>query len=303
MSCRLKLSVGYFLPDRYSICDCLEQYGEAVAELYFPVRDMPDGRGMSIFGEAEEKEMLAELKEIKSKGIKLNMLWNANCYGAQALSKDLADKVKRTIEKLFTYIEFEIVTTSSLFIASVIKKTFKELEVRASVNMDIGSKNEIRYLENYFDSFCVARSLNRDKKNLKELSAYAHSSGKKVYLLANSGCLQNCPAHAFHDNLVAHEHEIARHENLMQFKGICWDFYGKNRSQKDFWENSTWVLPEQIDDYEGIVDGIKIATRVHSNPGMVIEAYAQRYYDGNVLGLMEPDFSSLGTISKKDIIP
>ncbi|MCK4981779.1 MAG: hypothetical protein KAS17_02590 [Victivallaceae bacterium] len=300
MSCRLKLSVGYFLPDKYSICDCIEQYGKHIGEVYFPVKDVPGGRGISIFGDAEGREMLAELKEIKSAGRKLNMLWNANCYGGEALSQELAQKVKRAIDKVCIHVELEIVTTSSLFIASVIKDNFKGIEVRASVNMDIGSRNQMRYVENYFDSFCISRSLNRDKNKLKELSDYAHSSGKKIYMLANSGCLLNCPAHAFHDNLVAHEHEISKYENLMQFKGVCWDFYRENHTKKDFKENSTWVLPEQIDDYTGI-DGIKLATRVHRNPGMVIEAYAQRQYDGNVLGLMEPDFSSLGIVTKKDI--
>jgi hypothetical protein len=292
--------VGYFLPDKYSICDCIEEHEEHIGEVYFPVKDIPGGRGVNILGDAEEREMLAELKEINSAGIKLNMLWNANCYGEEALSRKLAEKVKCAIDNVCTHIELKAVTTSSLFIASVINDCFRGIEVRASVNMDIGSRNQMRYVENYFDSFCLSRSLNRDKNKLKEISDYAHSLGKKVYMLANSGCLLNCPAHTFHDNLVSHEHEIKKHKNIIQFKGICWGFYKNNHSKEDFKENSTWVLPEQIDSYTGI-DGIKLATRVHRNPGMVIEAYAQRQYDGNVLGLMEPDFSSLDILTKKDV--
>ena len=35
------------------------------------------------------------------------------------------------------------------------------------------------------------------------------AEGKELYMLANSGCLNNCSAHVFHDNLVAHEAQIA----------------------------------------------------------------------------------------------
>ena len=38
------------------------------------------------------------------------------------------------------------------------------------------------------------------------------------------------------------------------------------------------------------LDSIKLATRAHQLPGMVIAAYARRMYSGNLLDLFEPGF-------------
>ena len=60
-----------------------------------------------------------------------------------------------------------------------------------------------------------------------------------------------------------------------------------------FLADSTWVRPEDLCAYDGLVDGIKLATRVHRNPAAVIAAYAGGEFEGNILGLCEPDFSAL----------
>ena len=56
---------------------------------------------------------------------------------------------------------------------------------------------------------------------------------------------------------------------------------------------NTWIRPEDIDRYEGLCDGIKLATRMHALPAMVIDAYARRKYSGNLLDLFEPGHGPL----------
>ncbi len=107
------------------------------------------------------------------------------------------------------------------------RKTFPGLEVRASVNMEIGSVETTGYVDEYFDSFYVARRLNRDREAIRNL----RKSGKKLYLLANSGCLKDCPAHIFHDNMVAHEVESEKMEKCWNFKGVCWEYFIKPENQ------------------------------------------------------------------------
>ena len=90
--------------------------------------------------------------------------------------------------------------------------------------MEIGSTEGISYVSNLFDSFYVKRELNRNLNELSRLRKWCDSNGKQMYILANSGCLNNCSAHIFHDNLVAHEAEISAMDNGYQFNGICWEF-------------------------------------------------------------------------------
>ena len=249
---------------------------------------------MSINCQAKQKFMEDELKDIKKGGVKLNLLLNANCYGAKALSEELENNVIKIIDYLFTNIGLDIVTTTSLFLAKRIKANFPLLEIRASVNMETASVSAMRYVKEYFDSFYLARRLNRYPEAIEPLKTWCEANNKKLFLLANSGCLRECSAHNFHDNLVSHEHEIKNHKNIWQgFMGVCWDYFCNPENHYRFIADSNWLRPEDIDEYSGLVDGIKLATRVHMMPEKVIAAYAQRNFEGNTLSLLEPDFSSL----------
>ena len=289
MSEKLKLSVGYQLPERYSIVEVIETYRDAVAEVYFPWYGMPDGRGVSIRYEADQYLMEKELLQLRNMGVKLHLLLNANCYGKEALSGKFAETLEAMLSFLTEKFNLSGVTTTSLFVARLCKKKFPALEVRSSVNMNITSRQAMEYVADYFDGFYAARSLNRAPEALKQLRI----PGKKLYLLANSGCLSNCPAHTFHDNLVAHEAEIDHEKSCWNFQGICWERFSKKSNQDNILADSTWIRPEEIDLYEGIVDGIKVASRTNPHFGTIIKAYAERSFTGNILSLCEPDFSKL----------
>lgn len=294
MNSDLKFSIGYFLPDLYKCSDIVLEHSEQIAEVYFPWFGAVSGRGISIRCLDEQKQMECELIKIHGSGIKLNLLWNSNCYGGKAVSAALEKQVCESVEYLIVNIGIEAVTTASLFIADIIKGRFPQIEVRASVNMGIGTISGIKYVLRYFDSFYLKRELNRSFDKIKVLHEYCKSEGKKLYMLANSGCLKNCSAHTFHDNLVAHEHELESKEITDSgFRGICWDYYSVSANHYSFLADSSWVRPEDINAYTGLVDGIKLATRAHRNPEKVIKAYAERKFDGNVLSLSEPDFSGI----------
>ena len=295
MTEKLKLSVGYQLPERYSIVEVIDTYRDAVEEVYFPWFGIPDGRGVSIRYEADQYLMEKELHQLSRMGIKLHLLLNANCYGKEALSKKFADTLESMLGFLSEKLNLSGITTTSLFAARFCKKHFPTLEVRASVNMNIVSKQAMEYVADYFDGFYAARSLNRNIEAVKNLRI----PGKKLYLLANSGCLSNCPAHTFHDNLVAHETETDHNESCWNFQGICWERYSDPKFRSHILADSTWIRPEEIDLYTGVVDGIKVASRTNPHFGSIIKAYAERSFTGNMLSLCEPDFSRLIYLENK----
>ena len=57
--------------------------------------------------------------------------------------------------------------------------------------------------------------------------------------------------------------------------------------------NSSWIRPEDICNYEPYFNLIKLATRMHSNPVMVIDAYSKRKFYGNLVDLLEPAHNPL----------
>ncbi len=294
MPSKLKLSIGYQLPDLRRIADVVEDFAEDIDEVYFPWQGVANGRGVSIANADEQKIMERELTDIHARGVRLNMLWNANCYGGKSISCELERGVGDAISGMQKRIGIEAITTASLFVASCVKRLFPNIEVRASVNMGIGSVTAMKCVQDYFDSFYIRRDLNRFPEKIFSLREWSAANGKRIYLLANSGCLQECPAHVFHDNLVSHEEEIAREDSpWCGFKGVCWDYYSNTRNHPSFLADSTWIRPEEIESYCDLVDGIKLATRTHRDPELVVSSYARRSFSGNTLSLCEPDFSSL----------
>jgi collagenase-like PrtC family protease len=294
------LAVGYQLPDLDRFADIVAAFREEIGEVYFPWLGVPGGRGLNIATAGEHDEMEAELAKIRGLGIRLNLLWNATCYGGRAISVELEQQVLAAIRCLRDRVGIDAVTTTSLFVAAVLREHVPKVEVRASVNMGIGSIRGMHYVRDYFDGFYVQRELNRYPERIRPLRRWCDEHGKKLYLLANSGCLKHCSAHAFHDNLVSHEHELGRQENRWPgFSGICWEHYADAGNRVSFLADSTWVRPEDLAPYDGLVDGIKLATRVHRNPASVIAAYAEGGFDGNILNLCEPDFSALAYLDNR----
>lgn len=292
----LKLSVGYQFIEEGSFFDAVSSYLDAIEEIYFPWTDSPSGRSMiggydGYFDYSLQDSLVGDLRCFKAAGKRLDLLFNANCYGADAMSEALRGRVYSIIEYLDTLgLRPDVVTTTSIAIANMIKERYPDIELRASVNMKIGSVKGMQYVAHLFDSFCIAKECNRDLEVLSDMSAWAKENGKRLVMLANSGCMRNCSGQIFHDNMVAHEAEISGRKNVKITPYVCWN-YLKNKDNFVSVLQNTWVRPEDIDRYEGLIDTVKLATRAHHLPAMVIGAYARRRYFGNLLDLFEPGYA------------
>ena len=290
----MKFAVGYqpFLAGEL-FCELVADYREHISEVYFAVPGTPSGRPEP----ERDRELLDqlgyELTEIRKLGIGLDLLLNGNCYGGLAVSREFACDITQTLAK-FAEIDLkpDVVTTTSPFVASVVRTDFPDIELRASVNIRLDSTLALEYLADTFDSFYIRRDLQRDLPTLKRWSKWCKAHGKKLGLLANSGCLRNCPYQTFHDNLVAHDAEVRNTENVGDFlPHLCWKRFKTRENLSDFLRGS-WLRPEDLHLYAPCVDVIKLATRRHAAPRMVIAAYTSGSFDGNVLNLTEPCFSS-----------
>ncbi|MBQ8408198.1 MAG: hypothetical protein IJY39_04980 [Clostridia bacterium] len=294
----MKYIVGYPIKENQSFLNTVIQNKDSISEVYFSWGDIPNGRSaLSIDGtltpfEIQQRQS-EDLKRLSSEGIKLNMLFNANCYGKDSQSRAFFYKVGNLIDYISREYGLYSVTTSSILIAKFIKANFEDIDVRASVNMEIGSIEGMSYVSDFFDSFYVKRELNRNLPALTRLRGWCDENGRQMYLLANSGCLNNCSAHIFHDNLVAHEAEISAMDNGYQFNGVCWDFLS-NKNNFDKWlQRTNFIRAEDIELYEDIVPAVKLATRVNSAPARVLEAYVGKKYRGSVMELLEPNHSGI----------
>ncbi|MBQ9920820.1 MAG: hypothetical protein IJO52_01430 [Clostridia bacterium] len=296
---KLKYSVGYRIYPHDEFINRIIEYKDSIHEVYFAWGDFPNGRqgayelsGMPSW-EAQAKQ-IHDLSRLSEAGIRLDMLFNAACYGKDSQSRAFFEKTGEAVQYVKERFGLDTVTTTSPLIARFVKDNFEGIETRASVNMAIGTAEGMEYLEDVFDGFYLKRELNRDFEKISELRRYCDEKGKKLYALCNSGCLNNCSAHTFHDSLVAHEKEISAMDNGYNFEGACRAYLKKGENRFKILERTNFIRPEDIHLYEEFFTVMKLATRVSPNPFRILDAYIKNNrYVGNVLELAEPDHSGI----------
>ena len=77
----------------------------SVREVYFPWVDEPSGRPKLGFEEEDDSEELEaalkrDLKRLRGAGVRLDLLLNANCYGAEAMSVALEKRIAAIFGRL-----------------------------------------------------------------------------------------------------------------------------------------------------------------------------------------------------------
>ena len=291
-----KFTVGLPVSENADFIDGVISAKEYIKEVYFSWGDFPSGRSAQtgyLTPWEEQARQIRDLERLDAAGLSFNLLFNANCYGADAQSRALYEKIGETVDYVASRFNLASVTTTSPLIAKFIKSNFENIKTRASVNMEIGTEEGFSYLQEYFDGYYMKREFNRNLRVIKKLRSWCDENGKELFMLANSGCLNNCSAHIFHDNLVAHEKEASTKDNAYGFLGVCRDFLKREGSINEYLRVTNFVRPEDLELVSDYFDGIKLATRVNPNPLRILNAYTRQKFRGAVTELLEPDHSGL----------
>ena len=287
---------GYQMRPNDDFLEEIIRQKEHICEVYFSWGSFASGRGTMFISEGmAEWEMqakqAADLARLSAAGIPLNILFNGNCYGRDSQSRAFFNRVGNTLDSLNERFGLSSVTTASPLIAKFVRNNFPGLKVRASVNMSIGTVQGMEYIADYFDEYYIAREKNRDLNTILTMKKWCGENGKTLFALANSGCLDHCSAHTFHDNLVAHEAEISVMDNAYDFPGICRDHAA--RKPLSLIRDVSFIRPEDIPLYEDLFPAVKLATRVSRDPVRTLRAYCSGHAVGSVLSLLEPDHTAV----------
>ena len=294
----MKFSVGYQQRQNPDFLEAIVNNREKISEVYFSWGNYANGRNsqlrqLGITPWEAQYCQEADLTFLSHYGIGMNLLFNGMCYGKDSQSRSFFAGIGDTVAYIQERMQLGCVTTTSPLIARFIKENFEGIEVRASVNMCIGTVEGMDYIKDYFDSFYMKRELNRDFSKIRELKDWCDANGKKLYALANSGCLNHCSAHTFHDNLVAHESEIAQMDNGYVFEGLCRGYLKDPQNHFALLDRTGFIRPEDVPHFEGLLSGMKLATRVSPNPVKILESYLNGRHVGSTLDLLEPNHTGL----------
>ena len=294
---RKNLAVGHFYNAPFQ--EACTPFLPRIAEVFFAWPGVLSCRPAPTFTPDVRAQLLGDLKWARAQGRRLDTLFNANCYGDEAISPELADFVTRVLREMDAEGLFpDTVTTTSPFIARVLRVRFPSVRVRASVNMRMHGTIGFDYASDLFDEFYLTRERQRDLAYARRAAEWARERGKVVGMQVNSGCLRQCPFQTFHDNLHGHgdgrrpkDVETAKAFDFSFFR--CKTHYAQGGEAHEDFLRATWIRPEDVPLWEEAgVSLFKIAIRRHPHPVETLRAYAEYSFDGNLVSLMDPDHAA-----------
>ena len=293
---RRKYAFGYYFEKRGGLTfrDLVEEYAPFLKEVYFPWPGLLSARELDQDITQLRRKLVDDLKFCRSKGLALDLLVNATCYGDTAFTPVQREEYFGHLKELSSFgLMPEIVTTTSPYIATITKKFDATVDRRASVNMRLNSTLAMEYVAETFDSFYICRDLQRDLPTVKMFAEWGKKNGKKICMLANSGCLRNCPWQTFHETLLAHNFRHIKSESVKL--GMPSSLCGSIVQSRQYEEilRASWIRPEDLYRYEPYVSVFKLSTREADRPDLILKAYTSRSFNGDLLLLLDPGFSFL----------
>lgn len=260
-------------------------YSEYIADARY------DGFRMS---EDKMAEMLSKINP----SIKKYALLNSRIHHPSAY---LGENIERVINYLKMLNLTGIVYYDQYFLnsLSIADRDFaSSLDAIPSVNFNIDTFDKFATLMEFVSrthfqlpsKIILDRSLNRNANALSLICEQIRSISPniKIELLANEGCLYQCPFKVVHDCLISMSHFPGKlgmklAENINDTLG-CTKYYQHNPASL---LKSPFIRPEDADIYSGLVDILKISGRSNGSEYMleVLNAYFSRTYNGNLLNL------------------
>ena len=224
------------------------------------------------------------------------------------------DRIARLFEQLADKAEVRGVIFADAYILNALSghcpDVTAQLEAVPSINCQLDSPDKIFAILDMIERtafrlpsrLVLDRSLNRNLKRLRSLAEQMRAAypGIKLLLMANEGCLYQCPFKSAHN----------AHISLVN-EGLCGDrTFAVNRefgciekmlSDPGSMLASPFIRPEDQNLYEPLIDGIKLCGRNRGTAFLkrVITAYVNREYPDNLLDLMD----TMGDLADKVSIP
>ena len=210
-----------------------------------------------IMSEISHVEFLEVVHKIHNEGIRVNLVLNPTCEGIDWYSQNTVDSTMEYLKSMHEEHGVEAVTIANPLYLWEARRRFKDLEIHVLVLADIDclQRAEI-FTQAEPDVITPDVNINRDLKLLSEIKK---TTGTRLKLLVNEGCLYKCPFRKFHFNLTSHlSKETNKGEGVDtgfgRFFGACSSVIGQDHSQI---LKSCWIRPEDIRKYIGITNYFK----------------------------------------------
>jgi collagenase-like PrtC family protease len=235
------------------------------------------------------------VKRVHNEGIRVNLLMNSVCEGAEWYSSNVLDATMNYLVRVLNDHGIEAITIANPMYVREVRKRFPHVEICSSVLADIDSIDKAMiYKKAGADSFTPDVNINRNLRMLKKIK---EKTGLEIKLMVNEGCLFKCPFRKFHFNYISHR---SRNPGVDGLKGednvFSLNCIQVSKSDPSQLIKSGWIRPEDLEKYGEISNFFKLVGRTSSRNMICrsLKAYMGQKWDGDLLELMAGNLYSCG---------
>ena len=180
------------------------------------------------------------------------------------------------------------ITTASEFILNLITDKFPHFSVAISSYLKVNTKERAReFADKGAARIILPNDLNADYSLIKEIR---NSVNCEIELMANLGCLHNCPYHGVHGGYLDNQSRLPEKErdNIDPYKLDCLPKMQKYPGK------ITFIRPSEIKKFDDLgINYLKIVGRQLPVDWILrsTKAYLEMKYDGNLAELLTPTYA------------
>jgi collagenase-like PrtC family protease len=269
--------------------------GNCMREIYLSGPQEFSGAGR-IAPEMDFTEFAGIVEKIHKEGIRVNLLLNSICEGADWYSPGVLKSTTDYLTRAHQEYGVESVTIANPMYIREVRRRFPDLEICASVLGDIDCvQKAVIFRKAGADVITPDVNINRDLSLLKRIKDKTQA---EIKLMVNEGCLFRCPFRKFHFNYISHKSrqpgkgkEVKSEDNVFSLNCIQ-----LSKNDPSLLLQSGWIRPEDLRKYNEITSYFKLVGRTSSRSMVVrcVDAYLGESWKGDLLELMAGNLYSVG---------
>ena len=248
------------------------------------------GRKSSILPDVSFVEFKEYILFCNKNGIKFNYTLNSSCIENQEFTVEGKQQLKNEIQTLVN-LGINDFTVALPSLIDIFESEFPDINITVSIIEGIDTYQKLEYFCKYKNvkNIYIHEKLYRRINVLKKMIEIAHKYNKKIGIIVNSLCLNECPFRQSHYNFSSHSNKNEEY--------IIPEYYSTKCGIEKLMDKRKiltlpWIRPEDLIRYIEIgVDRLKISGReLYARNGDIlkmVDIYNRYEYKGNLMELFK----------------